>query len=344
MSLNNTIGIDKIELTTKDFGVEKITREIFGINANTKQGNTELPVYFDLTGDSLKANSYYHNGKIASYNVNKHGLMVSFNPSTKYHPYNLISTGDKLARVVSEVSKELKQIGIHTDINQAKIVRADLTRNTLLSNPFSVYMSGLRLLKGKRQSNTEYPDGYLIKNKQHQTIFYDKGLKLQLDKTPIPIPPNFARGEVRATKNKTVNRYFQINTIPDLLETPSEEINRFFKDYLNNTIFKRVEFGEQSLIDFDSEIHLYHTLKARKPKGYFNEWLHLCSIDTILSMFGSLRGLELFLKECGENRMTIHRNIKRVQELIQIRGMLSGIRKELTPTELLHELQTKLTA
>lgn len=344
MSLNNTIGIDKITLTTNDFGVEKITRKIFGINSNTSQGNDELPVYFDLNGGSIQANSYYHNSKIASYNVNKHGLMVSFNPSTKYHPYDLISTGDKLERVINEVSKELNTLGIRTDINQAKITRTDLTRNTILSNPFTVYMNGLRLLKGKRQSSTEYPDGFLIKNRQHQTIFYDKGLKLQLDKTPIPIPPNLARGEVRAVKNKTVNRYFQINTIPDLLETPPDEINRFFKDYLNEVIFKRVSFGEQSIIDFESEIQLYHTLKTRKPKGYFNEWLHLCSIDSILKMFGSLRGLELFLYECGESRMTVYRNIKRVQELIQIRGMLSGIRKELTPTELLHELQTKLTA
>jgi hypothetical protein len=342
MSLNNTIGIDKITLSTNDFGVEKI-RGKFRVKADIPETG-DLPIYFDLNGGKIEANSYYKNTQLASYNVNKHGLMVSFNPSTKYHPYDLISTGDKLERVINEVSKELNTLGIRTDINQAKITRADLTRNTILSNPFSVYMNGLRLLKGKRQSSTEYPDGFLIKNRQHQTIFYDKGLKLKLDKTPIPIPPNLARGEVRAIRNKTVNRYFQINTIPDLLETPPDEINRFFKDYLNEVIFKRVSFGEQSLIDFDSEIQLYHTLKTRKPKGYFNEWLHLCSIDSILKMFGSLRGLELFLYECGESRMTVYRNIKKVQELIQIRGMLSGIRKELTPTELLHELQTKLTA
>lgn len=345
MSLSNNIGIDKIELTSTDFSVNEISSKIFGINANTKQGGSELPVYFDLKNNTINANNYYHNGLLASYNVNKRGLMVSFNPSTKYHPYNLISTGgEALNRIVNEVKKEMASIGINTNLDTAKIVRTDLARNVITESPFPFYQSGFRLLKGKRQSNTEYPDGYLIKNKQHQTILYDKGLKLELDKALIEIPKNLMRGEIRATKNKTVNRYFEINNISDLLETPPEQIDSFYKDYLNNTIFKRVQIGEQSVIDFDSEIQLYQTLKARKPKGYFNEWIQLCSIDNLLSMFGSIRGIEQFLIECGESRMTVYRNIKRIETLIQIRGMLTNVRKQRTPTELLHEVQMKLTA
>lgn len=344
MSLTNTIGIDKIDLQTTDFGVKKIDRSIFGINSNTKQGGSELPIYSDLTGNKIEANGYYHNGKIASYNVNKHGLMISFNPSNKYHPFNLISTGTQLNDVIESVKSEMSEIGILANIETAKLTRVDVTRNAILNNPFQTYMPSLRLLKGKRQSNTEYPDGYLIKNKQHQTIFYDKSLKLQIDKAPVIIPTNMARGEVRATKNKSVNRHFEINNLSDLLETAPDQINSFYKDYLNSIIFKRVDFGEQSVIDFESEIKLYHTLKKQRPKGYFNDWLQICSIDTLLKLFGSIRGIEMFLIECGESRMTIHRNIKRINDLIQIRGMMSNIRKELTPSEMLHELQIKLTA
>lgn len=338
------VGIDKIVLQTTDYTVKKIDRSIFGINSNTKQGGAELPIYSDLTGTRIQANGYYHNGKIGSYNVNKHGLQVILNPSNKYHPYDLISTGDKLQDVITELSKESSNIGINFNLDHARITRLDLARNAVLKQPFITYMSALRLLKGTRQNSTEYPDGYLIKNTQHQTIFYDKGLKLKLDKQPVTPPDNLFRGEIRATKNKTVNRHFELNNLGDLLETAPEQLTTFYKTYLSDKIFKRVEMGDQAQIDFESEIQLYHTLKARRPKGYFNEWLHLCSIDTIMQMFGSLRGLELFLYECGENRMTVYRNVKKVQELIQVRGMLANVRKQVTPSEMLHEMQYKLTA
>jgi hypothetical protein len=117
-----------------------------------------------------------------------------------------------------------------------------------------------------------------------------------------------------------------------------------YKTYLKNVIFSRSKFGSQILIDFDNEIKFYNSIKSKMPKGYFNYWLQINSIDSLLNMFGSVENVKRFLTDAGENRMTIHRNLSKIKELIATRGILSSTRKEVTPISLLNEIREKFVA
>jgi len=338
------IGIDKISLQTKDYSIKQFSNRIFGIKANMPPNSQGLPTYSDLSGQEIQANSVYHNGLYANYDINKKGLLISFNPSKVYHPYNLVSTGDELGNVIQNINSELAQIGILTSLETARVVRADITRNIQLDEPFQCYMQAFRLIRGKRQETKEYPDGYLVSNSLHQTCFYDKGKKLELDKENCIIPKNFGRGEVRAIKGKAVSRYFNFSTLGDLLETDEREITASYKTYLTEIIFNSKNTSEQMSIMFEDEISFFHKLKEKSSRGYFNEWLQVCSIDEIFRMFGSIKNLELFLRECGENRTNIHRFVKKINDIILVRGQLGNIRKQRTATEQLNEIQNKLIA
>lgn len=337
-------GIDKIALYTLDFQVEKYCNSIFGINANKRQGSIGLPVFHDLKGNTIEANGFYHNSKLANYDINKKGLKISFNPSKHFHPYNLVSTGEELERVVTSIQKELSEIGIKTNLNSSKVVRADITKNAILEAPFDCYLSALRLLRGKRQQTTEYPSGYLISNSLHQTIIYDKAKKLELDKANCIIPKNLFRGEVRATRGKAVSKFFNFSTLSDLMELHSSEIDNSYKKYMSEIIFNSKNTEKQLSIVFEDEIQFFKELKEKFPRGYFNEWLHVISIDELFRMFGSIKTFQLFLRENGENRTNISRFTKKIQDLIEIRGQLSNIRKQKTASEQLHEIKTKLVA
>jgi hypothetical protein len=205
-------------------------------------------------------------------------------------------------------------------------------------------MQAFRLIKGKRQETKEYPDGYLVSNSLHQTCFYDKGKKLELDKENCIIPKNFARGEIRAIKGKAVSRYFNFSTLGDLIETDEREISASYKTYLTEIIFNSKNTSEQMSIMFEDEISFFHKLKEKSSRGYFNEWLQVCSIDEIFRMFGSMKNLELFLRECGENRQNISRFVKKINSIILVRGQLGNIRKQRTATEQLNEILNKLIA
>jgi hypothetical protein len=98
------------------------------------------------------------------------------------------------------------------------------------------------------------------------------------------------------------------------------------------------------LIDFENEAQLFNSLKAQMPKGYFSYWLNINSIDALLIRFGSIEGVKQFLSNAGENRMTIHRNIEKLQEIIATRGVILSSRNEVTPITLLHEIKEKFAA
>lgn len=341
----NKIGIDKILLTTKEFRVKNLSdTNIFGRNVNIQQGGAPLPIYSDLDNNRIDANSFYHNGQKGIYDISTKGLAISFNPSKDLHPYNLISTGVELNNRIEDIKKELNSIGILTDINTMKLSRFDLAKNNQMQYPLPMYHEGLKLLKGKRSDSRSAPDGFYVGNKSHETIFYNKGKELKHRKIEAITPDNYLRVEPRYRNTDAVKRYTTIASTYDLINIDSSDIDTMYKSYLQNVIFSRAKVGSQMLIDFDNEIQVYNALKKQMPKGYFNYWLQINSIDTLLDMFGSIDNVKRFLSDAGETRQTIHRNINKIKELIATRGVLSSSRKDVTPISLLNEIQEKFVA
>lgn len=339
----NKIGIDKISLTTKEFRLENLN--LLGRKLNIAPNETNvLPMYTDLKGKQVEANSLYFNGG-ATYDISAKGLMVTFNPSKNLHPFNLTSTGKELNNQIKLVEKELKSIGIVTNIEDMKLSRFDLAKNQTMQHPQSMYHDGLKYLKGKRSESRQAPDGFYIGNKSHESLFYNKYKQLKYDKIEVIAPERLARFEARFRNTETVRRYTTISSLNELKSIENEDIDSMYKTYLNKVVFTRVNIGIQSLIDFESEAQLYQSLKSQYPKGYFNYYLNLNSAEYVLSKFGSMENFIRFLESVGENRMSIHRKVNKLKDLISTHSFLSSKKgKQVTPLTLLNEIKERFAA
>jgi hypothetical protein len=339
-------GIDKIALHSFDFSIKDLTnRDVWGFNANYRQGAGGLPIYSDTKGNRLEANKIYHQSTKtgAIYDVNQMGLLVHFNPSKAHHEYNLLSTGDELNRYVKAIQDEAKQL-LNVNLLDANLVRLDLAKNRAMEQPISTYHNAFRLIKGKRSDTKEQPDGIYIGNKSQETTFYNKKEELAHRFIQTLTPDNFLRGEIRLKKKDSVSRYAGADTLGALLSTKPKAIEENYNSFLTKNIFSRANIGQQIRIDFKEEMQFFRELKEQRPKAYFRTWLTIQSIDNILREFGSIENLAKFFELAGEHRMNINRNVRYIKEMIAIKGSVDISRNKLTDVALLEELKLKFVA
>lgn len=344
------IGIDKIALHTRDFKPLDLTdRSVWGIASNQKQGSTgDIPTWVDSKGHTTQANSVYHNHELFNLTIDYKGCVISLNPSKIKHEYNLVSTGLELKETLSTIETEINKV-CSLDFKNMSMTRFDLARNESLDFPISMYFGGLRLLRGKRSESRNEPEGFYIGNRTHQSIFYNKetGLRYSLGNSNFITPPNFMRAECRLMKSLSVKRYANgIRNINDLFELSPSDLDSAYRNYFNRVIFVRSKIGEQLKIDWNDEIELFKALKKDKPKGYFSYWLQLNSINNLMEQFGSMQSIKEFIISCEgkDNRSVVYRNLKKLEQLLALKGQLDKQRNVVTDASLLQEIKQRFVA
>jgi len=344
------IGIDKIALHTRDFKPLDLTDlSVWGVNANRKQGSTgELPTWKDSKGHEIKANGFHHNTDLFNLTIDYKGCNIQFNPSKIKHEYNLLSAGTELKETMSTIETEINKV-CGLDFKNMSLCRFDLARNESMDFPISMYFGGLRLLRGKRSESRNEPEGFYIGNRTHQSIFYNKetGLRYSLGNSNFITPPNFMRGECRYLKSLSVKRYANgIRNINDLFELSPSDLDSAYRNYFNRVIFVRSKLGEQLKIDWNDEIQLFQSLKKDMPKGYFSYWLQLNSINNLMEQFGSIQSIKDFISsaELGESRSAVFRNLKKLEQLLALKGQLDKQRNVVTDASLLQEIKQRFVA
>lgn len=335
-------GIDKITLSTQEYEINKI-EGVFGVNFNMPQSwdTTSIPTYKSKT-DKVQANSIYFNTPLFNLSVNKLGALIILNPSKGYHEYNLTTTGQNLDAFLKTVQTNLTEIGFNTNLFNNKLSRVDIAKNLILEKPYQEYNAPLQLLRGKRQHTTQYPDGYLIANKQHQAIFYDKGMELINSKASCIAPENFMRAEMRVLKNATVNKNIGVNTLIELTKISPNDINTMYVNYFKNNVFKNAKLGTQLTLDFKDEFTLWNSLKTQYPRTYFKHFIMLQGYNALMSKFNSTQTLKYFFEYAGEHRSNIHRYLSMLDTLRAQNSLINT--NNSTLTDKLHEIEHKLIA
>jgi hypothetical protein len=338
------VGIDKLILTTGDFQVTDLKHPLFVKKAVTK-GDESLPRYTDLKGQTIEANNFFINEPhlTATYDFNqRHGLRIVFNPSKKIHPYKLSGTGDTLNRISDKITAELNSLGIQTNLDTMNINRIDLAKNCEMSQPLFQYHRAFAMLKGKRTQTKDFGETYYIGNKGHETCFYDKRIELIGNKISVDeLPDNFMRGENRFKKTMQVKKHTGISTFAELKETKDEYLNECRVKFMTNVIFSRSKLGDQLMINYDSEIEFFKRIKESRKKGYFLYWLSLQAIDGLIYKFGSMKNIERFLFDAGENRKVVWSSMNRLKELSATASLLKNNTDKITASDLLNEIVEK---
>jgi hypothetical protein len=340
-------GIDMLHLTTTDVQIKDMTSQNFGINCSKKQGGGELPKFTDLSGNTVQCNSIFHFSDVATFDYGLKGLRIILNPSKKFHEYNLLSTGKQFNELMNTVQKQCDNLGIKTDVNQMSIARLDLAKNSVMNFPVHYYSEAFGMVKGKRTRNKENISSYYIGNKQHEVCFYDKQAELierHKGKYYEVVPENFMRSENRFKKTKQVLKHSNISTLSMLKDVTPLELEDIRKNYLNKIIFNQLKSGHQTVIDWNSEVEFFQNIKTSMPRVYMNHWLMLRSVDELMNDFKTLENLKLFFESCGEKRIVVYRNIKKIQQLIDLSRSYKKQRNDISPSELLDEVVLKFAS
>lgn len=347
------VGIDKLQLTTKDFKIRSADSKIWGINRNVKQGGKEPPIILTTNEkEDIFANSMYHNSDLVNVDVNSYGLRVQFSPSKKYHTYHLTGTGPRLNKVVGEVQEYLQKQGIYCSLEDMQISRIDLTDQHQMSQPPNSYYEVIKLFKHTRlKSSREHPHSFTIGNKQWQTCAYDKLQELKESKMEAYIEgeKNLLRIENRWLNSKEVNRTLPFNTIRKLSAIDNEELSFQYKRILTGKTFNRNYNSEQTKLDLYRQGEILRDLLATNTKKVAILQLFFIientSIDSALMQFGGLdKFREFLMNEGGINRTETYRFTNSLMQLMKYQTKYANNKGELTITQMYEEVLNKFVA
>lgn len=340
------IGVDKIELTTKEYSFKDLKTDEFSINTSTIQKKGAPPqTYVDECGNLVNAWKIWHNG-VGNYSVDYRGLKISFNPSKIFHPYNLISTSDKNYHDAFKVIQdECKQIGLKFNIESCIPTRIDIAKNVEMKHLLSVYEPAYKLLKGQRMKNKIfYEGGYLIKSTQNQIAFYDKRFELRAHNVTAEMNErNLLRGEMRLLSTKSVGKKLNISTIQNFNDLTAHEVDDIFKTFLIKRIFSKQYESTQLVIDFNKESEILKECHREYGRNFIDTYFAIKSIDTIILEFGTLEKFKNFVADTihFNSRNTINNIMKKIESKLELKAKIDKQKNQITPVTLIDELKQK---
>lgn len=314
-------GIDKIDIYARSYTIRDTS--IFGIESKKQPGQSiyDLPkIITDKSGKCEHGIKALYFGKKLPFIIDVKPtkdkldtrLKLSFNPSKILHPYNLIQDTNEIKSVVSEIKKELKDVGIMFDVEGENISRLDPAKQPIMDRSLSTYRPVYDFMEGSRMKQRGYESGYLFISSEHQICFYSKSEELKnqtLDR--------MLRGEVRFLSSRSVRENTGISCLNDLYKTDCYEWNEFYKKHLNNRIFKYhlpEGLDESKILDFDSEVkrlqRFMFNSDGKQKRGAILKWLVALHFDLILVGIYSTDFFFQIMKEAGFTSRHIN-NIKR---------------------------------
>lgn len=336
-------GIDKLVLTTTDFSVKDVhhpeLQTAFVLNG-------QMPhLYTDQLGNVVFGQKTFYNAEegLVSMTINRHGLQVITNPSKHYHSYELLTETERLADVGKRVERTLHQVGIKLNLQDAKVSRLDLTKQAFMPQPVPLYGEAFKCMNGKRQERKGYENGFYFSNKQHEVVFYDKGIAAKM-----PPNKNFMRGEVRYLRTKVVQKLTEgIVTFKDLQSSGADHITSCYNKYMQNQVFGQAQKApnlDENMPNLLAMATFIKALRDAKPNGWTSEIKNMYGLEHMLDLVGGVEGYKKVLAMAGVPRTSMYNILKRDKELLRKKGFLDASIGNVTVASMINEVRTMFAA
>ena len=336
------VGIDKLQLY---FGLDRFIvkdMNLFDQTIHKKRGQKTEVWAKDRHGNEITGNLFVNpdkkSGQLVGLDMNRKGLIVTFNPSKFFHPYHLLEV-ENLDQCLDVVHGALNKHGIALgqDLTDAAITRIDLAKQAQTKLPAGMYGSVLMsTVHAKRERNTAlYPDGYKTGNNTRSVTLYDKTAERKLNGI-TDVPSNLTRLEARyrgkLSISNTKNNGLGLGTFEDALNAKTSYLNEKYNSYLREDIFRVQPNGIQMDLPFEIgnhyaliEVMFDQAENEAKAKGK----KHVPYLRTVNGLFehngmqpsiknGFVDALNMFLKQRESiPRPTEYRLRKHVERKIQ---------------------------
>ena len=241
------------------------------------------------------------------------GAFLQLSIPKNYYGNNFYSVGEKgTEAVLSKVEGELKERGVHTNLQEADISRVDTFKNIEPEEPFSSYYSLLSLLKARRAIQRGYGTTFLLSNTQQEFCVYDKLAEMRERQLETGNLPPTMRFEHRLLNKQKVQNVYGLSKVEDIFRGGYQVIRE-----------KQVESWKNSLFNFTAEEvvllgsrQLEQEMKKFKekfPTGWFSRFLKAYGAYYLASHAGKEVIIEA-LQNFEVDRMKVWRAVQVCEE------------------------------
>jgi hypothetical protein len=345
-------GIDTLHLSLQGFEISRgalLEVQPSTFNAATKKKRGDYPLW-TADGETVTGARAYLNSEHWNVTVQPRGehaplspvCLVSFSAGklvtgSNYEPADFAT----VKAASKQLESELRDAGIETNIERAKLTRLDACRNLSMDEPFKAYHPALKIIRVTRTENFDYGTTYLIKNGVHQTCFYDKRVEMKRKKRKLDgLPANCLRVERRLMTGRKIRDVLGFGTVGELLEG-FEQVALAYKSALKKQVFKHSPEEIHTLTAREIGAQL-DQFKARGRRYYVRDYFFA---KGVAAHIGDMDAVLLAVSNLTESRATQAR-LRHQIEVAQVDAL--SLRKESgsrrTLGELYRELEKKALA
>lgn len=349
-------GVDKVELTLRPGTFAVRDHNLLDGTTRRKAGSSVPPLITDGNGEVVFASKLHHNAPDGTtFDVNPHGLLVSFNPSKLFtgHPFDLLTDPSKLVQVASKVMERADAVGLDFDPMGAALYRVDPAKQAVLKDPPAQYGQALRYARGTRMNRKEYPDGVLFHNRNRELCFYDKARQLNSGKgrkgaLPVVVPDNLLRAEVRLMHNATISKDTGCSTFGQLVSIDPLKLTEAYVRNIDRLLFDPINAGQQLALSFADDLSFVEQLATRHGRRALDVYERLHGTLNLLELHGGLEGYTRFVwaleERGGVSRSAAYRKLTRIRRDLRERATLDTLRGQRSVATRLEEIRTVFTA
>jgi hypothetical protein len=273
-STQGNFGIDKLKLHTEHFEVSNINP--WNIVPNRKVAGKDIvdqTPLFNSNGELVNGEKAYINTPTYNLTINNGRVWVELNPSKIHHQTNLVSDTNIIAEQLKNIQKECKEVHkLDLDIFSTGIGRLDITAQAQMNNLVPDYKDIIANgNKSKKLKQSEYPNGFLLGNKQRQVCSYDKGMKLLIDaQIKNPQSTNFQRLETRLLNSSAIKSHSEFKYLTHLLNGNVEQLHSAYSKSIGQIL--SIGQPEISFVEMNTLTDLIRT--SIQSAGKRGQWLN----------------------------------------------------------------------
>ena len=241
------------------------------------------------------------------------GAFLQLSIPKNYYGNNFYSVGEQgTEAVLSKVEGELKERGVHTNLQEADISRVDTFKNIEPEEPFSSYYSLLSLLKARRAIQRGYGTTFLLSNTQQEFCVYDKLAEMRERQLETGNLPPTMRFEHRLLTKQKVQSVYGLSRVEDIFRGGYQVIREKQVESWKNSLFnftaeEVVLLGSRQL---EQEMRVF---KEKFPSNWFSKFLKAYGAYYLASYAGKEVVIEA-LQAFEADRMKLWRAVQVFEE------------------------------
>jgi hypothetical protein len=338
--------IDTLKLKLQDYVIDKSVKLILEpspIEYETQKELNSHILYRDaihtISGKKAYINTSLYNIDLQQSKNGSPALYLQTSIPKVINGKNYSPTAlNELQTAFKKIEKDLKGIGIITNIYDAKLSRIDLFKNVPTKEPFASYRPVFETLSMNRMSKRDYGTAFLFYNTYAEMNIYDKLVEMQKRNESIDGLPNTARTELRLLKARKIQNSLDMIT-PSDLQKGFEYLPEFYNSYLATNIFKYGDIKEnENVLSSDCIDNLLNE-SMKDGRLSISKLMKLSGMTVIMP--NERRILDAVSKR-AENKMQITRIKRQIERLKQSYMRVTKVKGHLSINDLYIEFRDKV--